>query len=420
MGGMKLICHIEGSSIFASESVKVMQGDQLTIGRGTECDWVLNDPDWALSKQHCVISRTADGFTLTDTSTNGVFLNGERRPLGRGQSVPLTDGHQLLLGPYRVRLSIEPGAPAAQVAAPPPALTRAPETWIGAVPAAGFGEGRAPVKAGWDAPPDPAALGATGLLERGASDLFSPLAQQSERSSPVTTVIRMPTAKAVLPLDWDMAADENPLAPPKPATPAPAPAPQHNHLLQAFLTGAGLPADMLAAADQVAAFHEFGRMVRSSVLGLRNLLGSRKLAKAELRVEATTVKASGNNPLKLSPDAERALLTIAGQPLPGFLPGADAIDEGLRDIKAHELALVATVSILFSEIAAQLDPAVIKARVGEAGGFRAASRRAHWWDEYETAFATLSGGEAGTLMSRFAQIYAEQVRQSVLGDGTGG
>lgn len=412
----KLTCHIEGASIFGAEPTREMQGGQLTIGRGSDCGWVLNDPDRALSKQHCIIARDGGGFTLTDTSSNGVFVNGSRFPLGRGQSVPLSDGHLVTIGPYRIRISIQAVAPVAD-AAPPPALAPAPEPWIGSVPQAGFGHGRPPVRAAWDAPLDPQAMGATGLLPAGGEDAFSPLLQQSEAASPLATVMRVPAPQAVLPMDWNApadAADENPLGPSKPATASLAvPAPADGALVDAFVEGAGLPPGSLGGQDARVAFHEFGRMLRASVLGLRDLLATRKLAKAELRVPATTVKASGNNALKLSPDAERALLAIAGQPLPGFLPGADAIEEGLRDVKAHELALVATVSLLMNEIAAQLDPEAIKARVGGGWDLLSASRRARCWDEYETAFAALAGsGPGATLMGRFAAAYTEQVEQT--------
>lgn len=418
----KLTCHIEGASIFGAETTKEMQGGQLTIGRGAECDWVLSDPDRALSNRHCLISREDDGFVLTDTSTNGVFVNGARQPLGRGRAVPLSDGNLLVLGPYRIRVSVQRGTPDVQ-AALPPALDPVPESWIGTVPQAGFGAGRAPVLAAWDGPPKPEALGATGLAAAGAVEAFSPLAQHSESASPLATMIRMPAAKAVLPLDWNAATDAgaagNPLGPlsPPPSSPAfapPVPAPVDGSLLDAFMEGAGLPPGSLAGTDARAACHEFGRMLRASVLGLRDLLATRKLAKAELRVPATTVKASGNNALKLSPDAERALLAIAGQPLPGFLPGAEAIEEGMRDVKAHELALVATVSLLLNELSAGLDPEAIKAKVGGGWDLLSATKRARYWEEYEAAHAELTGGGAGaTLMGRFAAAYADQVNQTV-------
>ena len=421
---MKLVCRIESSSIFGAETVREMREGVLTVGRGADCGWVLNDPDRALSKQHCTITRTDDGYVLTDTSTNGVFLDGARRPLGRGQAAPLSDGSVVVLGPYRIRVSIEAGPTVEVPAALPPAITPMPQAWISEVPRAGFGEGRQPAQAGWNAPPDPHVLGATGLTMAIGFDALPPLAQQSELGSPMATMIRMPVAKSVLPPDWDIAEDDDPLAPPvipSAAPPAPAPPPMPGgSVVEAFLDGAGLPPDLLAGADQAAAFRNYGRMLSAAVLGLRDLLGSRKLAKAELRVGATVVRASGNNALKFSLDASRALLAIAGQPTPGFLPGDEAIDEGVRDIKGHELAMVAAISTLLNEISTRLDPAAIKGKAS-GGGLLPVSRRAHYWDEYERAFAALVGsggagdgaGEPGkaTLVQRFAESYAAQAQQ---------
>jgi pSer/pThr/pTyr-binding forkhead associated (FHA) protein len=46
-----------------------------TIGRGSECDIVLNDP--AMSRQHAALENTASGVFLRDLgSANGTFVNG--------------------------------------------------------------------------------------------------------------------------------------------------------------------------------------------------------------------------------------------------------------------------------------------------------------------------------------------------------
>ncbi len=77
-----------------------------TIGRGTENDWVLDDPGRLLSKTHCVVALEHDRFTLKDVSTNGVYLNGSADRIERGHTVVLADGDRLLLGDYEVQVSI--------------------------------------------------------------------------------------------------------------------------------------------------------------------------------------------------------------------------------------------------------------------------------------------------------------------------
>ena len=46
------------------------------IGRAPECDWVIPDQTRHISGRHAIISYEAGQFYITDTSTNGVYLNG--------------------------------------------------------------------------------------------------------------------------------------------------------------------------------------------------------------------------------------------------------------------------------------------------------------------------------------------------------
>ena len=86
----------------------------LTIGRGPANAWPLDDPAQHLSKTHCVITaigasqdgRTPTRYTLTDCSSNGVFLNGARARMPRDSQVPLQDGDEFALGDYVVQARI--------------------------------------------------------------------------------------------------------------------------------------------------------------------------------------------------------------------------------------------------------------------------------------------------------------------------
>lgn len=79
----------------------------LTIGRGDDCDWVLDDPSRFLSKSHCFIDYVDGSYVLFDLSTNGTFVNGSDAPLGRANSRVLADGDRIGMGDYQfaVRMS---------------------------------------------------------------------------------------------------------------------------------------------------------------------------------------------------------------------------------------------------------------------------------------------------------------------------
>lgn len=110
--------------IMGAQPEKSLEHGSLLIGRSPAADWVLPDPARIVSKNHCRIDRDFNGFTLTDTSTNGVTINGE--PVGFGMPRQLGNGDALLLGDVSVVVHIEHTAP---IISPAPAQTMKPITF---------------------------------------------------------------------------------------------------------------------------------------------------------------------------------------------------------------------------------------------------------------------------------------------------
>ncbi|MDE2335019.1 MAG: type VI secretion system-associated FHA domain protein TagH [Rhodospirillales bacterium] len=101
-------------------------GGEYALGRGSENEWPLADPERVLSKRHCVIAFRAGSWQVADISTNGTFLNREEEPIGRGGVRELRGGDRLRLGPYEFEVQVEPeaqaapwGSPGTHAAAPP-------------------------------------------------------------------------------------------------------------------------------------------------------------------------------------------------------------------------------------------------------------------------------------------------------------
>ncbi|MCG8427726.1 MAG: type VI secretion system-associated FHA domain protein TagH [Chromatiales bacterium] len=85
----------------------VVDTDVFSIGRGQDNSWVLPDPKMHVSGKHCVIHKRNNEFHLTDISTNGVFVNGDTEPLGRGRSAVLRNGDALSIGEYEIKVKLE-------------------------------------------------------------------------------------------------------------------------------------------------------------------------------------------------------------------------------------------------------------------------------------------------------------------------
>ena len=468
---MMLTMRMPGADSSTLDERKLEDGT-LTLGRGPGNDWVLPDPERVLSKLHCRIDRSGDGFVLTDVSTNGVFMAGEMQPIGRGRSRALQGGDLVMMGPYHFEIVIESDAPKDARAAPfsgvpfsgvphdgqsPIAQTHAP--WLEQIPGGEFGPDRHVKPQGWEVPLDPADYAATGVrvdhpLDQGPLS-FS---QTSEHASAIATVMRLPETQSVLPTNWmdgdPMAEVElapTPLDPPpalipesitpraypesaeiaipnedllvaraeerRPAAAAPVDMPG-SPILAAFLEGAGLTSEALAGVAPEDAARDLGRRVRAAVDGVREILATRAMVKSELRVEQTAIRASDNNAMKFAPDIQRCLDAMVGQPPPGFLPGSVAMQQAMTDIKAHELALVAALNGVFAALTEKLDPEVIAAQARSEGSLNVVpyARKARCWDIFTEHFQAVQGTEAqntgGSLMAPLAAAYARQLRRN--------
>ena len=105
---MLVLTVAEGRITVPSEGSRVLYRTNVTIGRHEINDWVLPDPDRYLSGRHCVITYRDGEYWITDTSTNGVFVNGAPNPIGRGSSLPLRDGDSFKIGDYEIRVKVAP------------------------------------------------------------------------------------------------------------------------------------------------------------------------------------------------------------------------------------------------------------------------------------------------------------------------
>ncbi|MCG7990774.1 MAG: type VI secretion system-associated FHA domain protein TagH [Candidatus Thiodiazotropha lotti] len=77
-----------------------------SIGRRDENDWVLPDPERFISGRHALIFYSENAFHLTDTSSNGVFINRAATALGKDNIVKLEDGDTIGIGDYEITVSL--------------------------------------------------------------------------------------------------------------------------------------------------------------------------------------------------------------------------------------------------------------------------------------------------------------------------
>jgi type VI secretion system FHA domain protein len=87
------------------EAQHVLEQGSMTIGRASEATWTIPNPTRIISKQHCRIDAAPGGFTITDISTNGVFVN--EQPIGSQSTRRLAHGDLIRLGDIVIAVGIE-------------------------------------------------------------------------------------------------------------------------------------------------------------------------------------------------------------------------------------------------------------------------------------------------------------------------
>ena len=444
----------------------------ISIGRATGNDWVLEDPDRQLSKTHCVVSIEGTRAVLTDLSTNGVFVNGAREPVGRDGRVVLTDGCSFRLGDYTITVEERQGAPAPAAALPGDAdplggdLLDDPFGVDPAAPPFVHPVAHVPPPARFEDPFDSAPTPRrAAALDRDPFAVAAPLDDWTGPTQPDHAAAPCHAFETPRPmfaasfdeLDFDALLGDIPPGPPglatpphatsrpappiastpesspfetiPPATPAsgarleaPKPAPvqagaaaSSAAALAAFLDGAGVP-DLRVPGDPDAALRAAGAILRAMVEGLREVLMSRSAIKNELRVEQTMLRQRDNNALKFSVTVEEALAALLLPNRTGYKPPLDAAREAYADVRIHEMEVMAGVQTALLALLKRFDPEALEARLQPTRlDILPGARRARIWELFCATYGQIAREAEDDFQSvfgrEFARAYDAQVKK---------
>lgn len=403
-------------------------GGEFSIGRGPDNDWVLPDPERGISKCHCVLAFRSGGWQIADLSTNGTFLNREAVPIGRGQTRNLRDGDRVNLGPYEIEARINESALAP--GAPPRPANPFAEDIFEAQPRPAPGAAGDPFAADL-APPSISLPPDFDPLAPDPPDERFGQPAQSDHTPHLEDAFIPPAAHAVLPENWDRdavppARPEPVLAPPvappaeqpsaRPAAPPTAaeavPPRASEDLLAAFLRGCEVRD--VRPADPQATMQALGAAFRALVAGLRQAMMARATVKSEFRIEQTQLRSRGNNPIRFSADDEDALMALLEVGRRTEMGPAEAVRDALRDMRAHEIAMVAAMRAAIREMLEAFDPAKLR-RAAERSGLNLVpvQRRAHAWDEFEAVYAKVSQALEDDFDSVFGKAFARAYERAL-------
>jgi type VI secretion system protein len=330
---------------------KIFENRGGTIGRIEGNDWVLPDPDRIISKKHAVITFKNGTYRIKDVSVNGVYINSPDKEVGQGNNVELRDGDVLFIGDYEISARIATYENPSQIQEPgevtdknekyyPQSVDREstdPFEFLSGNP----NKQEQPITIDKDGP----VLGSDAAVGSPAVSDHFPTPELKEEE--------------IIPPDWyknDKTSDRQ--------VPLPETGDSNNvPYLQAFFKGLGLNSNELRYdINDMEVMEMAGKSFRGLVEGIMLILWARADFKDKFGIPGRTrVGPVGNNPLKFSMSVDDALQYLLLKQSPSYLPPIQAIEEGIQDMKDHQMAIVVAMQEAFEALLKKFDPEILEA-----------------------------------------------------------
>ncbi|UTV99812.1 type VI secretion system-associated FHA domain protein TagH [Marinomonas rhizomae] len=193
---------------------------------------------------------------------------------------------------------------------------------------------------------------------------------------------------------------------------------EDNDLFELMMKEAGLPEHLYKGKDHTEMALQIGRMLRQFAQGTTETLATRNMVKSEFRLQQTMIRPVDNNPLKLSPSGDEALKVMLMADSAAYLPAENAIQEGFKDIQAHQLAMMSGIQGAFSHLLSRFEPQKLvrkfDARPRYNKGLLARGKTDYWreYQDYYQDICTMMEDEFQDLFSNeFGKAYESQLRK---------
>ncbi|MEZ5761856.1 MAG: type VI secretion system-associated FHA domain protein TagH [Paracoccaceae bacterium] len=204
---------------------------------------------------------------------------------------------------------------------------------------------------------------------------------------------------------------------PAPASAVPAAAPSVSDVaaVQAFLQAMGLTDLALKEEDLSATMGRMGAVLKLMIEGIREILMTRTSIKGEFRINQTMISAGGNNPLKFSISPEQAVEAMVKPTAKGYLDASAATEQALKDIKAHEVAMVTGMEAALKGVLKRLDPRALEEKIQGGGGIGdfLKGKKARYWEVYEKMYAEISDQAENDFHDLFAREFARAYQEQL-------
>lgn len=294
-----------------------------TLGRDEDNHFVLPDPKRLVSRKQASLKSDGARHTIVNLSqANPILVNGQE--IGFGQEYALQKDDEIRIGLYV--LCVEPQS-----------------------------------------------VAATGHLRS--------VAHTAAHETPRTNALA-PTPAKLIPVAGKSSAQ---VASDAASLPAPTADPVDSQaLIDAFLSGAGIPHISLGGGLTPELMETIGKLMATAIEGTFDLVASRALVKREVNAEVTTVVVRNNNPLKFLPDGQTVLIQMLRKKMPGFMGPVETMQDAYKDLRTHQDGMAAGVRAAMDDMLEQCSPQLIEQQHERStlDAIAPMRRKARLWDAY--------------------------------------
>ncbi|WDE02881.1 type VI secretion system-associated FHA domain protein TagH [Thalassomonas viridans] len=415
-----------------------------TIGRGADNSCVLEDAKRFISAKHAQVDYFQDSFFLTDTSTNGCWLQGAGEAIGKGNRVKLDSNSVIIVGPYELHFHLLQGADSDLAVSPDkPVFTDNSRDPIQQI-LTDIEPGHTPSEPALsqDLPTSPAPLDSDNHQH---SDI--PLSDGADNA---LDGYFKPEHAAVekIPTDWDF--NEPACSPEQQALePVGGSNKQGEHSdgnIQQIPTASAVELPVQASDESEGKKAEDSRdaivslsrqlglelppellqnpepfigditdVVNEAVAGIIRLINGRAVFKQSSRLSMTTIQPRSNNPLKFSADKHEALEHLFTRSKPAYLGAKAAVRQAITDVQIHEMAYLAGLQAALLQVLEALSPGKIEeTTAAPANKLRGLLSAPKHWQQYKAVHQQLKARINENLNEFLGQDFARAYEQQVL------
>ncbi len=364
----------EHAELVGDDAVREYHESGGTIGRSLHNDWILPDPDRYISGCHATIDFKGGMYYLADTSSNGVYMNDEMEPIGKGNPRRLFDGDRMRMGDFEIEVSVDSGESLVMPMEKEPSV--APDNIEQFVD-------EDSLRTGMQLLEEEAITGD----EEFQSVLFSGSARKDT-----------PKARPEVEIKVDVpgkGADQQSLAV------------TAEDLFDSFLDGLGINrVELHPSVNRPEMMLTAGQVLREFVKGTTDLLASRANLKNTFRLDQTTVLPRHNNPMKFSENTNDLLKQLLVGDEGEYLGAEDSIREVCRDLINHQNAFLDAMNSAFIEFADRFDPAELQEGFDRTMGKKLFGfvSQMKYWQLYCDMYPIITEKGGG----RFPQMFGEE------------